>query len=155
RISAEGDVDAGVEVTLEGVQGDGHFGIFVGTVTNSRTGLRKYAHVVSKRIMAPGMGGGEDAVPKQGTVVEETDGGKKLHGRCAVLFHKALEFQQIPASMCVHGHMQILRRGLTGAQQRLTTGLDLGRVEHAPQASLRSAIVGADEVDRRLEPLLA
>jgi hypothetical protein len=101
------------------------------------------------------MGGGEDAVPKQSTVVEETDVGEKLHGRFAILLHNALEFQQVPTSVRVHGHMQILRRGLTGAQQRLATGLDLGRVEHAPQASLRSAIIGADEVDCGLEPLLA
>src|SRR5262249_20071462 len=62
---------------------------------------------------------------------------------------------EVPASMRVHGHVQITGGGLAGAQQRLTTGLDLGRVQHAVQASLGGAIVCADEVDRGFESLLA
>ena len=57
--------------------------------------------------------------------------------------------------MRVHGHVQIMGGGLAGAQQRLATGLDLGRVQHAAQASLCGAIVSADEVDRGFESLLA
>src|SRR4030095_3283523 len=75
--------------------------------------------------------------------------------RFAVLLHNALEFQEVPACMCVHRYVQILRGDLAGAQQRLATGLDLSRVEHATQAPLRGAIVGADEIDGGFESLLA
>src|SRR5262245_21020834 len=105
--------------------------------------------------MAPRMGGSEDAMAQQRARIEETDVSEELYRRFAVLIHDALEFQEVPASMRVHGHVQITGSGLAGAQQRLATGLDLGRVQHAAQASLRGAIVGADEVDRSLEPLLA
>src|SRR5262249_55730908 len=80
---------------------------------------------------------------------------EELHRRFAVLLHDALDFQKVPASMRVHGHVQITSSGLAGAQQRLATGLNLGRIQHGAQASLRGAIVGANEVDRSLEPLLA
>jgi hypothetical protein len=77
------------------------------------------------------MGRGEYTVSEQCAVVEKANVGQKLHRRFAVFVHNALKLDKITARMGVYRHIQVLRRRLDSTQQRLATGLDLCRVEHA------------------------
>jgi hypothetical protein len=101
------------------------------------------------------MRGGEDAVADEGAIVEEADIGQELDGRLAILVHDPLELDGVAARMRVHGHVQLARGVLAGTQQGLAARLDLRRVQHAAQASLRRAVVGTDEGHRVLQSLRA
>jgi len=99
------------------------------------------------------MGGVKGAVAKQmWQVIEEPMSGEELcTGFCSTL-HDALEFQEVPGQHALARTSNHGRR-LAGAQQRLATGLNLGRIKHAPQASCAARIIGADEVDAVSESL--
>ena len=79
------------------------------------------------------------AVADEGAVVEEADVGQELDRRLAVLAHDPLELDQVAAGVRVDGHVELARRVLALAQQRLAARLDLRRVEHPAQPPLRAS----------------
>ena len=117
--------------------------------------LREHAEIVAERIVAPGVRGGEHAVADESAIVEKADVGEELDGRLAIFVHDALELHEVAARVRVHGHVQLARRVLAGAQQGLAARLDLGRVEHAAEPPLGGPFVLADEGDGVLQALRA